>query len=203
MQSLATDTDQETVNRVLAGDIQQFELLMRRYNQRLYRVARAILGNDADAEDAVQQASMNAYRQLRQFEGRAEFSTWLTRIVVYEALARRRRRRARSTECLDTRLHDVVSGQHDPERLTYVTQLAALLQSAVETLPDSYRSVFVMREIEGLTTSETAQRLALTEDATKARLHRAKGVLRRRLAACLSRSLLAFALVGTPACFGG
>ena len=185
MQSLASSTDQETVNRVLAGDIQQFELLMRRYNQRLYRVARAILGNDADAEDAVQQAYVNAYRHLRQFEGRAEFSTWLTRIVVYEALLRRRRRRARSTECLDTRLHDVVCGQHDPERLTYVTELAALLQSAVETLPDSYRSVFVMREIEGLTTSETAQRLALTEGATKARLHRAKGVLQRRLAACV------------------
>lgn len=182
MQPLATDTDQETVNRVLAGDLQQFELLMRRYNQRLYSVARAILGNDADAEDAVQQAYVNAYRQLRQFEGRAEFSTWLTRIVIYEALARRRRLRARSTECLDTRLHDVVSGQHDPERLAYVTQLGTLLQSAVARLPDSYRSVFILREIDGLTTTETAQRLALTEGATKARLHRAKGLLR----SCLS-----------------
>jgi len=183
MEPQRTDTDQETVNRVLAGDIQQFELLMRRYTQRLYRVARAILGNDADAEDAVQQAYVNAYRQLRQFERRAEFSTWLTRIVVHEALSRRRRLRARLTECLDTRLHDVVSGQHDPERLTYVTQLATLLQSAVETLPDSYRSVFVMREIDGLTTTETAQRLALTEGATKARLHRAKGLLRSCLRA--------------------
>ena len=178
MPPLPTDTDQETVNRVLAGDIQQFELLMRRYNQRLSRVARAILGNDADAEDAVQQAYVNAYRQLRQFEGRAEFSTWLTRIVVYEALSRRRRLRARSTECLDTRLHDAASGQHDPERLAYVTQLGTLLQSAVATLPDSYRSVFVLREITGLTTIETAHRLALTEGATKARLHRAKGLLR-------------------------
>jgi RNA polymerase sigma-70 factor (ECF subfamily) len=183
MELLPTDSEQRTVSRVLAGDIQQFELLMRRYNQRLYRAARAILGNDADAEDAVQQAYVNAYRHLRQFEGRAEFSTWLTRIVVHEALTRRRRLRARSTECLDTRLHDVVSGQHDPERLTYVTQLAALLQSAVKTLPDGYRSVFVMREIDGLTTTETARRLGLTEGAAKARLHRAKGVLQQRLRA--------------------
>jgi RNA polymerase sigma-70 factor, ECF subfamily len=183
MEPRPTDTDQETVNRVLAGDINQFEMLMRRYTQRLYRVARAILGNEADAEDAVQQGYVNAYRQLRQFEGRAVFSTWLTRIVVHEALSRRRRLRARSTECLDSRLHDVVSGQHDPERLTYVTQLSALLQSAVKTLPDGYRSVFVMREIDGLTTTETAQRLGLTEGAAKARLHRAKGVLQQRLRA--------------------
>jgi RNA polymerase sigma-70 factor (ECF subfamily) len=178
MQPLPTDTDQETVNRVLAGDVQEFELLMRRYNQRLYRAARAILTNDADAEDAVQQAYVNAYRQLHQFEGRAQFSTWLTRILVYEALSKRRQRRARAIEPLETCHHDVVSKQPDPERRTYVTELGVLLQSAVETLPDSYRSVFVLREIDGLTTTETAQRLALTEGATKARLHRAKNLLR-------------------------
>ena len=88
-----TLTDEEVVVRVRAGDTHLFEILMRRYNQRLYRAARAILQNDEDAEDAVQQAYLNAYRHLRQFEGRARFSTWLTRIAVHEALARRRRTR--------------------------------------------------------------------------------------------------------------
>lgn len=181
MQPQSSDTDQETIDQVLAGDLQKFELLMRRYNQRLYRVARAILPNDAEAEDAVQQAYANAYRQLRQFEGRSQFATWLTRIVVHEALSRRRRLRVRSIERSDTCVHDVASAQHDPERHLYVTQLGALLRSAVDALPDSYRVVFVLREIDGLTTTETAQRLALTEGATKARLHRAKGLLRRSL----------------------
>lgn len=181
MQPQSSDTDQETVDQVLAGDVQKFELLMRRYNHRLYRAARAILTNDADVEDAVQQGYVNAYRQLRQFAGRSQFATWLTRIVVHEALSRRRRLRVRLIERSDTCVYDVPSGEHDPERHTYVTQLGALLRSAVEALPQSYRSVFVLREIDGLTTSETAQRLALTEAATKARLHRAKGLLRRRL----------------------
>jgi hypothetical protein len=84
MQSLPADTDDQTVTRVLAGEIEAFDVLMRRYNQRLYRAARAILGSDADAEDAVQQAYMNAFQQLGQFAGRAQFSTWLTRIVAHQ-----------------------------------------------------------------------------------------------------------------------
>ena len=90
--------DEEVVVRVRAGDTHLFEVLMRRYNQRLYRAVRAILQNDADAEDAVQQAYLNAYRHLGQFEGRARFSTWLTRIAVYEALSRRRRARDKPLE---------------------------------------------------------------------------------------------------------
>jgi RNA polymerase sigma-70 factor (ECF subfamily) len=182
MQPPTSDTDEETIRRVLAGDIQQFEQLMRRYNGRLHRTARAILDDDADAEDAVQQAYLNAYRQLNQFEGRSLFSTWLTRILVHEALSRRKRRLARSVDHLDCAGRDIVSHQHDPERHTYITELGALLRAAVHMLPESYRVVFVSREIDGLTTTETARRLALTEGATKARLHRAKGLLRRCLA---------------------
>ena len=84
-------SDEEIAHRVSSGDVQLFEVLMRRHNQRLHRAARAILRDDSEAEDAVQQAYLNAYRHLNQFEGRAQFSTWLTRIAVYEALARRRR----------------------------------------------------------------------------------------------------------------
>jgi RNA polymerase sigma-70 factor (ECF subfamily) len=180
MQSSLSDTDETIVGRILAGNIQQFEVLMKRYSQRLYRVARAILRNDADAEDAVQQAYLNAFRQLARFEGRAQFSTWLTRIVVYEALSKRRRLRAKPSERLDV-VHDQSSDGVDPERQAYGVELRALLDAALEKLPDGYRSVFLLREVDGLTTSETADRLALTEGATKARLHRAKGLLQQAL----------------------
>jgi RNA polymerase sigma-70 factor (ECF subfamily) len=181
MQPLPSDTDEQTVTRVLAGEIQAFEVLMRRYNQRLYRAARAVLGNDDDAEDAVQQGYVNAYRQLRQFEGRAKFSTWLTRIVVHVALSKRRRRRVRASEPLNSR---ALAGETvDPERYTYGVELKAVLQAAVQSLPASYRLVFILREVDGLTTAEAANRLSLTEGATKARLHRAKGLLRQALKA--------------------
>jgi RNA polymerase sigma-70 factor, ECF subfamily len=181
MQPLPSCTDEQTVSRILAGEIQQFEVLMRRYNQRLYRAARAILGNDADAEDAVQQAFVNAFRQLGHFEGRAQLSTWLTRIVVYEALSKRRRLRTRSSERLDGGVHELGCRDVDPERHTYGTELGVLLKAAVEALPASYRSVFVLREVDGLTTAETADRLGLTASATKTRLHRAKGLLQQAL----------------------
>ena len=181
MPSLPADSDDQTVRRVLAGETEAFEVLMRRYNTRLYRAARAILGSDADAEDAVQEAYVNAFRQLGQFEGRAQFSTWLTRIVVYEALSKRRRLRTRASERLDTAIHDLACDRPDPERHTYVAELGALLNAAVEMLPASYRCVFVLREVVRLTTAETADRLALTKGATKARLHRAKGLLQQAL----------------------
>ena len=175
-------TDEEVVLRVLGGDTPLFEVLMRRYNQRLYRAARAILQNDADAEDAVQQAYFNAYRNLTQFEGRSRFATWLTRIVVYQALAQRRRSRPRSFESGDAQLADrVVAVAPDPERHAYVSELSALLEAAVAALPDRYRAVFILREIDGLNTADTARRLHVTEGTVKARLHRAKDVLQRRL----------------------
>ena len=175
-------TDEEVVARVCAGDTQTFEILMRRYNQRLFRAARAILHNDADAEDAVQQAYLNAYRHLAQFEGRAKFSTWLTRIAVYEALTRRRRSRDKSTAPGDEEhVKHVASATHDPERQAYVAQLGALLEAALAALPDGYRRVFMLREVDGLNTAETAQQLRLSEGTVKTRLHRAKGLLQRKL----------------------
>lgn len=175
-------TDEEVVARVRAGDTPMFEILMRRYNQRLYRAARAILHSDADAEDAVQQAYLNAYRHLAQFEGRAKFSTWLTRIAVYAALARRRRSRGKFVGSADEQhVERVASATPDPERQAYVAQLGTLLEAALAALPDGYRSVFVLREVDGLNTAETAQRLRLSEATVKTRLHRAKGLLQRKL----------------------
>ena len=178
----ASLTDEEIVDRVCAGDTQIFEILMRRYNQRLFRAARAIVQNDADAEDAVQQAYLNAYRHLAQFEGRAKFSTWLTRIAVYEALARRRRRRDKCIESSDEDcVTNVASATPDPERQTYAAQLGGLLEAALDALPDGYRTVFMLREVDGLNTSETAQQLRLSEGTVKTRLHRAKDLLQRKL----------------------
>jgi RNA polymerase sigma-70 factor, ECF subfamily len=122
-------TDEEVAVRVRAGDTHLFEVLMRRYNRRLFRAARAILQNDADAEDAIQQAYLNAYRHLDQFEGRARFSTWLTRIAVYEALFRRRRTRDRPLGSGDDeQIERAVSAAPDPERQTYAGELGALLE---------------------------------------------------------------------------
>ena len=180
--AVVSPTDEEVVARVCAGDTQEFEILMRRYNQRLFRAARSILRNDADAEEAVQQAYLNAYRHLAQFEGRARFSTWLTRIAVHEALARRRRERDKSAASDEEgHVNNVASATPDPERQAYVVQVGALLEAALAELPDGYRRVFMLREVEGLNTAETAQHLHLSEGTVKTRLHRAKDLLQRKL----------------------
>jgi RNA polymerase sigma-70 factor (ECF subfamily) len=175
-------SDEEVVLRVLDGETRLFEVLMRRHNQRMFRVARSVLRNDADAEDAVQQAYLNAYRHLGQFEGRSRFATWLTRIAVYQALAQRRRARGAPFEQNDDQVVDrAVSQRPDPERQAYVGELGAILDSALAALPDGYRSVFMLREVHGLNTADTAERLRVTEGTVKTRLHRAKDLLQRKL----------------------
>ena len=185
-------TDEEIVHQVSSGDVQMFEVLMRRYNQRLYRAARAILQDDAEAEDAVQQAYLNAYRHLHQFEGRAQFSTWLTRIAVYEALARRRRVRGNPTSSEHGLAETSASPSPDPERQAYGKELSVLLESAVAGLPDGHRSVFMLREVDGLSTAETARHLRISEATVKTRLHRAKGLLQRKLHAVTPAEAFSF-----------
>jgi RNA polymerase sigma-70 factor (ECF subfamily) len=173
------------VRRVRDGETALFEILMRRYNQRLFRVARAILKDDGEAEDVMQQAHVNAYVHLDQFAERASFSTWLTKIAVYEALARSRRRRA-------TELHTVFESGEDtmtqiqtsapnPEHQAFATELRILLESAIDSLPEHHRIVFTLREIEGLSTAETAECLSISEENVKTRLHRARALLRDHL----------------------
>jgi RNA polymerase sigma-70 factor (ECF subfamily) len=171
---------------VRAGETGLFEVVMRRYNQRLYRVARAILRDDVEAEDVTQQAYVNAYRHLDQFAGRAMFSTWLTRIAVHEALARARRRgRFDKPEAVDDRDRNAVdaltSPGPDPERQAFTGELRALIESAIEALPEHYRAVFVMRDVEGMSTAESADCLDITEETAKTRLHRARRLLRDAL----------------------
>ena len=185
-------TDEEIVHRVSSGDVQMFEILMRRHNQRLYRAVRAILEDDAETEDVVQQAYLNAYRHLDQFEGRAQFSTWLTRIAVYEALARRRRAGGTPTSSEHRLAEAVASRSPDPERQAYVKELSVLLESALAGLPDGYRSVFMLREVDGLSTAETARHLRISEATVKTRLHRAKGLMQRRLHAVTPAGAFSF-----------
>ena len=180
--------DEDIVSRVLAGDLASFELIMRRYNQRLFRIVRSILGDDDETEDVLQEAYVRAYEHLEQFAGRAKFSTWLTKIAVHEALARRRRRgRAKVVDFDDPENTRMVPLTASPsaEQEASTKELATLLTKAVDELPDDLRIVFAMRMIEGLDTSESASCLDLTEANVKVRLHRARAVLRDRIDAQL------------------
>jgi RNA polymerase sigma-70 factor, ECF subfamily len=181
-------SDEEVVGRVLAGDIALFEVIMRRYNPRLYRVARAILRDDAEAEDVMQDAYVRAHQHLRQFAGRAKFSTWLTRIAVHEALARaKKRNRIEEFDAMTAPLQDDLQSRQPqsptPEQQLANQQLGTLLEHAIASLPDNYRTVFVLREVEELSTLEAAACLELSEENVKVRLHRAKALLRKELLA--------------------
>ena len=179
-------SDEEVVARVLGGETNLFEIVMRRYNQRLYRVARAILRNDSEVEDVMQDAYVRAYEHLGQFAGRAKFSTWLTRIAVHEALMRRRRgNRYQELQPMSEREEDPMEGfpsmALNPEQQASTSQIRGLLEEAVEQLPDAYRAVFMLRDVEEMNTIETAAVLNLTEENVKVRLHRARALLRKSL----------------------
>src|SRR5687768_14268386 len=184
LEQWATLTDEQVVGRVLTGQTALFEILMRRYNERMYRVTRAIVRDDSEAEDVMQQAYVNAYANLRQFAGKARFSTWLTRIAVNESLARARRRG--QYEPYDDDLSNVEpfmaeQSHHNPERQAFSGELRTLLEWAIDRLPDGAREVFVLREVEGLSTAEVAEALGVSEDVVKTRLSRGKAALRHAL----------------------
>jgi RNA polymerase sigma-70 factor, ECF subfamily len=179
-------TDEEVVARVLAGQTEMFEIVIRRYNQRLYRVARAILRNDGEAEDVMQDAYVRAYQHLDQFAGRAKFSTWLTRIAVHEALARQRRRsRYQELEPTSEQEGDPMDRfaalTPSPEQQASNSEIRRLLEREVEKLPDSYRAVFMLRDVEEMSAADAAEALEITEDNVKVRLHRARRLLRKSL----------------------
>jgi RNA polymerase sigma-70 factor, ECF subfamily len=192
----ATDTvalpDAEIVRRVCAGESALFEILMRRHNQRVYRAARAVVKDEAEVEDVMQQAYINAFTHLHQFEERSQFSTWLIRIALHEAFGRRRKmQRTESMTGIQSNLGEdrgelmdtIASPQADPERQAYAQELNRVLEAAVDTLPEAYRTVFMLRDIEGLSTNETGEGLGLGEEAVKTRLHRARAMIRRAVTA--------------------
>jgi RNA polymerase sigma-70 factor, ECF subfamily len=180
----AGQSDQDVIEQILRGQTGLFELLMRRYNERVYRAARAIVRDEQEAEDVMQQAYVNAFIHLRQFNGSARFSTWLTRIAINEALARVRRQGR--FEALDDEPTNVESfmfqnPSDSPEQQAFAGELRGLLEWAIDALPDGMREVVVLREVEGLSTAETAACLGVSEDVVKTRLSRARATLRRLL----------------------
>jgi RNA polymerase sigma-70 factor, ECF subfamily len=178
-------TDEEVVNRVRAGETALYEVIMRRYNQRLYRVARAILHSEVEAEDVMQDAYVRAFTHLDQFAARAPFSSWLTRIAVNEALARRRSSKQHQ-EVDVTEFDGEISMQDlykspDPEQSASSAQLRGFLEQAVLDLPEQYRTVIMLRDIEELSTAETADVLDITVENVKIRLHRGHSMIRNWL----------------------
>ena len=177
-------TDEQVVARVLDGQTALFEILMRRYNERVYRVARAILRDDEEAEDVMQQSYVNAYAHLRQFTGKARFATWLTRIAINESLLRARRHgKYELYDDEDGNVESLVTqnSYRDPERQVFTGELRALLEWAIDELPNGAREVFVLRDVEGLSTAEAAEALGVSEDVVKTRLSRARAGVRRAL----------------------
>jgi RNA polymerase sigma-70 factor, ECF subfamily len=189
--SASTLSDAEIVKRVRAGERALFEILMRRHNQRLYRAARAVVKDESEVEDVMQQAYINAFTHLHQFEERSQFSTWLTRITLNEAFGRRRKLRLAASmtgepsefEDPENVMDTITSPQPDPERQAYAQELHRLLEQAVDALPETYRTVFMLRDIEGLSTSEAGEGLGLGDEAVKTRLHRARAMIRRTVTA--------------------
>ena len=179
-------TDEAIVDRVRGGEVALYEILVRRHNQRLYRTIRAVLRDDRDVEDVMQQAYIDAYAHLDQFRGSAKFSTWLTRIAVNRAI--RTGRRTRTGLALapppgdpELAIEQAPTSDIDPEHEMYGHELKVVLESLIEQLPDQFRMVFVMREVEGLSTAETAACLDINEETVKTRLHRAKRLLKDQL----------------------
>ena len=179
-------SDEQIVERVVAGQTALFEVLMRRHNERVYRAARAIPRDESEAEDVMQQAYVNAYTHLRQFDGRSRFSTWLTRIAIHEAFARERRRSRyveMDPEQPPGRYMATSMTTPDPERLAFSQELGALMASAIDRLPEGAREVFMLRQVEGMSTEEVAATLEVSEDVVKTRFSRARAALRRELSA--------------------
>lgn len=183
-------SDDEIVRRVRAGERELYAVLLRRYNQRLFRAARAILRRDDEAEDVVQQAWLAAFEKLEQFRHESSFATWLTRIAVNEALGRLRTRNRRGDLALvDVRDESaMVTEDPSPEEDVASREMASLLEDRIDALPDIYRVVFVMREVEEMGTAETATCLGVTDETVRVRLHRARHMLQESLTESLGVS---------------
>lgn len=201
---VAAPDDLDLARRALARDAEAFRTLIRRHNQKLYRLARSIIRNDSEAEDIVQETYVTAFAHLGSFRGEATLATWLSRIAINEALGRlRKKRRAQAvmSEQTASEAHIIPfplnAGSDDPERTMAQRQILALVEQATDALPDVYRTVFVARVIEGLSLEETADLLGIKPQTVKTRLHRARSLVRRQLDAQIGPLMLdAFPFAG-------
>lgn len=187
MHAETMNDDRELLNALQGGDEQAFELLVRVYGGRMLAVARRFVRNDEDAQDVVQSAYLNAFRSVGQFEGHCQVSTWLHRIVVNTALMKLRSRRRKPETSIEELLPSFQDDGHHTEQfsdwcapadeLMERAQTRALVRSCIDRLPENYREVLMLRDIEELSTEESARLLSMTPTAVKVRLHRARQAL--------------------------
>ena len=195
--------DDRIVELVCAGERDGFEVLMRRHNQRVYRAVRAFLADEAEVEDVMQQAYLRAYLHLDQLAEGTKIATWLVRIAVNLAIDRLRTRKRLAEASLSDEedgSEAVVSSSRSPESELGDRELAALLEAALAELPEIYRAVFVLREVEGMSTEEVGEALGISEPAVKVRLHRAKNRLKKRLLARAGRAAADVFTFHAPRC---
>lgn len=187
----SSPSDADLAQRIVEGDQHAFELLMRRHNRPLYRTARSILKDDAEAEDALQDAYLQAYRAMDRYRGESSLSTWLTRIVVNEAIARSRKTNRRAEIIRldgDTgpEITDMGADMDDttieqPEQAAIRAEARSLLERKIDALPDTFRTVFVLRAVEEMTVEETASCLGIPDATVRTRFFRARSMLRESL----------------------
>jgi len=202
--SLATATtpNDDTADAALAaraadGDDGAFERIMRRHNRLLFRTARSILTSDAEAEDALQEAYLRAWRALGSFRSEARLSTWLVRIVINESLGRLRRRGAQvlafdaTVDLSDVTLEDVMEGNpvDRPDRAAMRSEVRALMEACIDALPEAFRTVFMLRAVEEMSVEEVSAALGLPEATVRTRFFRARGLLREGLARDIDHAL--------------
>jgi len=181
--------DETLIKIILDGDKKAFEYIIRRYNQRLFRTGMSILNNDADVEDAMQTAYINAYLHLDKFKNNSSFGTWITRIMINQCLGQIRKTRSARNISQDNSINMVT-----PDSELHNKELSALLENAIEQLPEKYRLVFVLREVEDLSVKETAEVLDIAPSNVKTRLNRAKTMLKDHLKGYMKEHVYAFHL---------
>ena len=196
MEAIQSKTTETAVSDELAlvqaakqGDVSAFEQLVKRYDRNIFRIAQHITQNREDAEDVVQDAFLKAYENLEQFQGNSKFYTWLVRIAVNESLMKLRRRKTSKTVSMDEDVEteegsmprEFADWSPNPEQQYGQSELGDILRKTIQGLPTSFRTVFVLRDVEGLSTEETAEMLSLSIPAVKSRLLRARLQLRERL----------------------
>ena len=186
---LENNEEQDLVERARTGDASAFTRLVEKYERKIFRLARNITQNDEDAEDVLQETFMKAYSNLDSFQGQSKFYTWIVRIAVNEALMKLRKRKSDRTVSLDepheteedTVTREIAVWEDDPEKRYSQDELRDILTRAIESLKPAFRTVFVLRDIEELSTEETAEALGISIPAVKSRLLRARLQLRERL----------------------
>jgi RNA polymerase sigma-70 factor (ECF subfamily) len=177
-------SDEQIVSRVLGGERDIYEVIVRRHNGKLYRVAKGILKDDTDIQDVMQEAYLKAFEKLYQFKGKSSFSTWLTRILINAAFARfNEQKKFHKTDLEKVREENLSVPAEQPTEPTpeMRANLRSALEAAINSLPSAYRSVFMLRELNGMSVADTAYCLDISQENVKVRLHRAKEMLKKVL----------------------